>query len=198
MAKIFSKDSECLKRSSKKTNRDHLHSQWQNVSALPKTYEPIWMNDESLNSADAGTLRARFGAMRERNEIPHQIETDCILIADGKTLRQFPAKTLNFLRVKPVMSLDYWQDEFVLRDIDPDFDEGTEALQDFQEELMVPPPKVFDWLYYTGFTNSKDWRRDTMLPNRDPRVVNKSDRHIFLLCTIFRSCPRISVKHAAR
>ncbi|KAK9776414.1 hypothetical protein AB5N19_13031 [Seiridium cardinale] len=139
-----------------KTCRDHLKSQWHEVALLLRKHKSVWVDDESLNSADVGTLRARFKAMREQNEIPHQLATDCFLVADDRVLQESCTKPFT-LQVKPFTNSDYWQDELVVKAVDPDFDETRDTPQGFQGEITVPLPKVFDWLYYTGFAKSEDW-----------------------------------------
>ncbi|EHK22147.1 uncharacterized protein TRIVIDRAFT_149892 [Trichoderma virens Gv29-8] len=123
-----------------------FHKHWRIAASLSSTHVPIAVSDPLLEAADLETLRQRFKAMRERNEIPNRIATDCLLVAD----RAGPSEP------------DPWQNTLFLRAVNPDYDASApnpsdEDLSGYEGVITIPLPKAVDWLYYCFFANSEDW-----------------------------------------
>ncbi|GJC92735.1 hypothetical protein ColKHC_01561 [Colletotrichum higginsianum] len=119
---------------------------------LYDTRENIFVSDPDLQGASAENLRARFRAMRDRNEIPEGVHRDCFLVADAETL------TCDFMTQKKGYRGGSWGVPYV-KAFDPDYDEATGPLEGgFAGDISVSLPAVFDWLHYTLFTNCETWQ----------------------------------------
>jgi hypothetical protein len=139
-----------------------LHQCWRKAASLSSTHHPILVSDPSLDGADLGALRQRFKTMREQNEIPNRIATDCFLVVDEAVLNHPVILSKTLYRPKAPGEPDPWQYTLSLRAVDPDYDvlvpipsEGD--LSGYGGEITIPLPKVFDWLYYCFLAKSEDW-----------------------------------------
>lgn len=139
-----------------------LHHCWDAAARLSSTHDPLPVSDPLLEGADIDTLRQRFKAMREQDEIPAGIATDCFLVADQAALDESYLKSKTRYKPKAPGELDPWQSAISVRVINPDYDASVPIasegeLAGYKGEITIPLPKVFDWLYYSFLAKSEDW-----------------------------------------
>lgn len=144
------------------TRRRVFHETWRRSNNLFSMHQEILVSDPSLEGADLDVLRQRFKAMRERNEIPGCIATDCFLVADQAVLDHPVVLSKTQYQPRGPGEPDPWHNTFSLRVVNPDYDASApippeEDLSGYEGVITIPLPKVFDWLYYCFFSKSEDW-----------------------------------------
>lgn len=122
---------------------------------LTTTHRALFVSDPSLNRASIDILRQRFKAMKEQNEIPGRIATDCFLVVDEAVLDHPVILSKTQYKVKTHGESDPWKDTLFLKAVNPDYD--TSVSEPSEGEITIPLPKVFDWLYYCFLAKSEDW-----------------------------------------
>lgn len=145
------------------TGRAQLSKCWKKSNSLAQKHQPLWVADEaSLDGADLSTLRRRFRSMREQGEIPDRLASDCFLVVDEAILTHRFVTSRIFYKPKTPGNPDPWETALFISAVDPDHDDSTTAQSEqnvagFTGEILIPLPKVFDWLYYCFFAKSEDW-----------------------------------------
>jgi hypothetical protein len=164
-----------------------LRRSWKFATHLSAKHKPFLVCDPSLEGADPDVLRRQFKTMRERNEIPDGIATDCFLVADQTALDQSTAVSMTDWKPKVQLFVadqtalgqsaefyvkgykpkapgepDPWESTFSVRAVNPDYDTSVLSpsegdLAGYEGEITIPLPKIFDWLYYCFFAKSEDW-----------------------------------------
>lgn len=142
--------------------RAQLHHGWIRTNNISLLHRPLLVSDSSLEGADVDALRQRFKAMREQNEIPAGIATDCFLIVDQAALDNAVLSLESRYQPKALGEPDPWQYTFYIRAANPDYDASVPIpsegeLAGYEGEITIPLPKVFDWLYYCFLAKSEDW-----------------------------------------
>jgi len=135
---------------------------WRRAANLSSTHRPVFISDSSLDKADVDLLRRQFKIMRAQNQIPDRIATDCFLIVDEAVLNHRVISSKIIYTPKAPGDLDPWQSTLSLRAVDPDHDASAPApseadLSEYEGEITIPLPRVFDWLYYYFLVKSEDW-----------------------------------------
>jgi len=135
---------------------------WRRAASLCPTHRSVFISDSSLDKADVDILRRQFKIMRVQNQIPDRIATDCFLIVDEAVLNHRVISSKIIYTPKAPGDLDPWQSTLSLRAVDPDHDASAPApsegdLFEYEGEITIPLPRVFDWLYYCFLVKSEDW-----------------------------------------
>ncbi|KAL6898299.1 hypothetical protein GGI43DRAFT_91227 [Trichoderma evansii] len=144
------------------TRNAQLGKGWKRASSFCSRHQPLFVSDSSFEGASVDVLRQRFKAMREQNEIPTSIATDCFLIADQAALDKASISLEVKYQPKAQGEPDPWQFTFSVRAVNPDYDASVSIssegdLAGYQGEITIPLPKVFDWLYCCFLAKSEDW-----------------------------------------
>ncbi|EHK43390.1 hypothetical protein TRIATDRAFT_310935 [Trichoderma atroviride IMI 206040] len=139
-----------------------LSKGWRRATSFRSLHEPLLVSDSSLEGAGVDVLRQRFKAIREQNEIPAGVATDCFLIADQAILDKALLSVEVKYQPKAQGEPDPWQSTFFIRAVNPDYDASVPIpsegdLAGYEGEITIPLPKVFDWLYYCFLAKSEDW-----------------------------------------
>lgn len=97
----------------------------------------------------------------EQDEIPDPLASDCFLVVDEAPLKHKFVTSRKFCQPELAEKSDPWETALFISAVDPDFDESNAAQTEqngtgLTVELLIPLPKVFDWLYYCFFTKSED------------------------------------------
>ncbi|KAI0132935.1 hypothetical protein BJ170DRAFT_265949 [Xylariales sp. AK1849] len=158
------------------TNRAHFGGCWRKAASIAGTFRPVMVSDSSLDGADVATLRERFKTMREQDEIPDRIATDCFLVVDEAILNHSAITSKTHYEAKAPEEADPWYDTFFIEAVDPDHDASKPAptegdLTGFAGKITIPLPKVFDWLYYCFFAKTADWEMRYKLVRAGPAEV---------------------------
>ncbi|ETS73624.1 hypothetical protein PFICI_14570 [Pestalotiopsis fici W106-1] len=135
---------------------------WYRAQELKRNLEPLFVSESQLDGADIDTLRRRFKTMREQNEIPEGLATDCFLVVDKEVLNHPVITSKTQYQPKTPGAADAWDTTLPLTAVDPDYDESASVSDDgessgFKGTITIPLPKVFDWLYYCFHAKSEDW-----------------------------------------
>lgn len=145
------------------TGKAQLTKCWKKTNSLVQKHQPLWIADDaSLDGADLATLRRRFKTMKEQGDIPDRLASDCFLVVDEAILsHKFVTSRISY-KPKTPEDPDLWETALYIRAVDPDHDNATTAqieqnVPGFTDEITIPLPKVFDWLYYCFFAKSEDW-----------------------------------------
>ncbi|KAL7971171.1 hypothetical protein HDV63DRAFT_373407 [Trichoderma sp. SZMC 28014] len=161
--------------------RAQLNFGWIRSNNISPLHQPLLVSDSSLEGADVDALRQRFKAMREQNEIPAGIATDCFLIADQAVFDSAVLSLESRYQPKAPGEPDPWQYAFYMRAVNPDYDASVlipseGELAGYEGEITIPLPKVFDWLYYCFLAKSEDWETRYKLVKGGPAEMmsNKS------------------------
>jgi len=167
-----------------------LNKCWGRAASLCSSHRSIFITDTSLDGANAGLLRQRFKIMKEQNQIPTGIATDCFLIVDEVVLNDRVISSKIIYTPKNPGDQDPWQSTLSLRASNPDHDASAPILSEgdlagYEGEITIPLPRVFDWLYYCFLAKSEDWETRYKATRKGPAEFLVRISHIQTNSTAF-------------